>query len=182
MGEIIEQLYLALVSMLSLMFFGGLAFYITYTSNSRWREYELLYAAFEDRQPLAKKMAGMLRISQPGFRWGHLSGDIKSYSHPPVTVGVHPEGLSLSIVPPFRYGCRDLFLPFDKMTVEPAAWDLLDRAYGIQMEGVDGIEIVMFSNVMEWAAAKSEVLGLMLQRAELVRGLQKARGSAGPVV
>jgi hypothetical protein len=89
-------------------------------------------------------------------------------------LGLHTDGLSLTIVPPFRHGCRNLFLPFDKMTIEPAAWDLIDRAYGIRMEGVDGLEITMFSNIMEWAAENSEILGLMLQRAELVRGLQKA--------
>ncbi len=175
MGDIFEQVYMTIVSVLSLAFFGGLAFYIINASNSRWREYELLYAAIEPRQPIARKLAGAVRISQPGFRWGHLSGDLKSHRHPPVTVGVHPDGLSLSIVPPFKHGCRDLFLPFDKMTVEPAAWDLLDKEYGIRMEGVDGIEILMFSNVMEWAAERSQILGLMLQRAELVRGLAKSR-------
>jgi hypothetical protein len=174
MGEIFEQLYMALVSMLSLAFFGGLAFYIVHASNSRWREYELLYADIDPKPPLAKKLAGAIRISQPGFRWGHLSGDLKSNKHPPVIVGVHPGGLSLSIVPPFRAGCRDLFLPFDQMTVEPAAWDMLSSEYGIRMEGVDGIEIVMFANVLQWAAERSEVLALMLKRAELVRGLQRA--------
>lgn len=173
MSDIFEQLYLTLVSIISLAFFGGLAFYIIHASNSRWREYELLYAAIEPREPLAKKLAGMVRISQPGFRWGHLSGDLKSHRHPPVVVGVHPEGLSLSIVPPFKYGCRDLFLPFDNMTIEPAAWDLSNKDYGIRMEGVDGIEILMFANVLQWASQKSEILGLMLQRADLVRGLQK---------
>lgn len=174
MGDIFEQLYLTVVGMVSLGVFGGIAFTIMHASTSRWREYELLYAAIEPREPRAKKLAGMLRISQPGFRWGHLSGDMKSHRHPPVVVGVHDDGLSLSIVPPFRHGCRDLFLPFDQMTIEPAAWDLSPNEYGIQMEGVDGIEIVMFSNVMEWAAEKSEILTLMLQRAELVRGMQHA--------
>jgi hypothetical protein len=181
MGAVFEQLYMTIVSMLSLAFFGGLAFYIIHASNSRWREYEQLYAAFEPREPLAKKLAGMVRISQPGFRWGHLSGDLKSHRHPPVVVGVHREGLSLSIVPPFRYGCRDLFLPFDKMTVEPAAWDLSDSEYGIRMEGVDGIEILMFSNVLQWAAEKSEILELMLQRAELLRGLSSPANAPAPL-
>ena len=174
MGEFFEQAYMTFVSMLSLAFFGGVAFYIIHASNSRWREYELLYAVIEPRQPLAKKLAGMVRISQPGYRWGHLSGDLKSHRHPPVVVGVHHDGLTLSIAPPFKYGCRDLFLPFDKMTVEPAKWDMLHKEYGIQMEGVDGIEILMFSTIMEWAGEHSEILDLMLQRAELVRGLQKA--------
>ena len=174
MGDILEQLYMAVVTVISLAAVGGLAFYIMHASNSRWREYEQLYSAFEQREPLAKKLTGMVRISQPGFRWGHLSGDLKSHRHPPVVVGVYPDGLSLSIMPPFKYGCRDLFLPFDKMTVEPAAWDLLDKEYGIQMEGVDGIEILMFGNLMQWAAEKSEHLHLMLQCAELVRGLQRA--------
>jgi hypothetical protein len=170
---------MALISMLSLAFFGGLALYILHASNSRWREYELLYAAIEPRKPLAKKLAGMVRISQPGFCRGHLSGDLKSNWHPPVVVGVHLGGLGLSIAPPFKYGCRDLFLPFDKMTIEPASWDLLDKEYAIQMEGVDGIEILMFSAIMEWAAEQSEVLGLMLQRADLVRELSTPRaGSA----
>ena len=180
MGEILGQLYMALVSIVSLSVFGGLAFYIIHASNSRWREYEMLYAAFEPREPLAKKLAGMVRISQPGFRWGHLSGDLKSHRHPPVVVGVHHDGLSLSIVPPFRYGCRDLFLPFANMSVEPAAWDLSDKAYGIQMEGVEGIEILMFSNIMEWAAERSEILGLMLKRAELLRELSGRAASRAP--
>ena len=181
MGEVFEQLYMTLVSMLSLAFFGGLMFYIIHASNSRWREYEQLYAAFEPREPLAKKLAGPVRISQPGFRWGHLSGDLKSHRHPPVVVGVHHEGLSLSIVPPFRYGCRDLFLPFDKMTVEPAAWDLSNNDYGIRMEGVDGIEILVFSNVLQWAAEKSEILQLMLQRAELLRAISSPADGPAPV-
>lgn len=174
MGDIFEQLYLTVVGMVSLGVFGGIAFYIMHASTSRWREYELHFAAIEPREPMAKKLAGMLRISQPGFRWGHLSGDMKSHRYPPVVVGVHDDGLSLSIVPPFKHGCRDLFLPFDQMTIEPAAWDLSSNEYGIQMEGVDGIEIVMFSSVMQWAAEKSEILTLMVQRAELVRGLQRA--------
>lgn len=91
-------------------------------------------------------------------------------------VGVHHDGLSLSIVPPFGYGCRELFLPFDRMTIEPTAWDLLNKAYGIQMEGVDGIEIVMFDNIMKWAAEHSATLAAMLQRADLVRGFQQAKG------
>lgn len=174
MGDIIEQVYLAVVGMVSLGVFGGLAFYIMHASHSRWREFEPFYAAIEPREPMAKKLAGMLRVGPPGFRWGHLSGERKSERYPPVVLGVHPDGLSLTIVPPFRHGCRDLFLPFERMTVEPAAWDLSSSEYGIQMEGVNGLEIVMFSNVMQWAAEKSEVLDLMLQRAELVRGLQRA--------
>jgi len=174
MGEIIEQIYLALVGALSLTVFGGIALYIMSASYSRWREYERLYAVTTPRKPIAKQMTGAIRIAQPGARWGHLSGDLKSYRHPPVNVGVHCDGLTLSMVQPFRFGHRDLFLPFSKMTVEPAAWDTLSHEYGIQMEGVDGIEIVMFSNVMEWTAKHSEVLDLMLQRAEMVRDLERA--------
>ncbi len=174
MGEIIEQIYLAFVGALSLAVFGGIALYIMSASYSRWREYERRYAAISLPKRLAKRMAGAVRISQPGARWGHLSGDLKSYRHPPVHVGVHPEGLSLAMVQPFKFGHRDLFLPFSKMTVEPAAWDMLSNEYGIQMEDVDGIEILMFSNIMQWAAKHSEVLDLMLQRAEMVRGLENA--------
>lgn len=176
MGEFLEQAYMTLVSVLSLAFFGGVAFYIMHASTGRWRDYERLYAATKPCKPLAKKMTGMVRISQPGFRFGHLSGDLKSHRHPPVMVGIHDDGLSLSIVPPFKYGCRDLFLPFDQMTVEPASWDLLDNEYGVRMEGVEGIEILMFSNILQWAAERSEILGLMLQRAEVIRATSNPRG------
>jgi hypothetical protein len=174
MGAVLEQIYLTIVAILSLGGFLALAGYIIYASNSRWREYETLYAASGATKPLARNMTGMVRLSQPGYRWGHLSGDLKSHRHPPVFVGVHETGLSLSIMPPFKYGCRDLFLPFDKMTIEPAQWDFVKDAYGVQMNGVDGIEILMFSNILQWAATRSETLDLMLQRAELVRGMQRA--------
>lgn len=166
----IQQAYLIFMGIVSLAFFGWLACYIIYASNSRWREYEVHYADFELRQPLAQKLTGMVRISQPGFRWGHLSGDMKSHRHPPVIVSIHLDGLGLSIIPPFKHGCRALFLPFGNMTIEPASWDFTKDAYGIQMEGVDGIEIVMFPNILEWAAEKSATLSLMLRRAELLRG------------
>ncbi|WP_247270163.1 hypothetical protein [Qipengyuania sp. S6317L1] len=174
MGEIIEQIYLALVGALSLTVFGGIALYIMSASYSRWRDFERHYATTTLPKTLAKRMAGAVRISQPGARWGHLSGDLKSYRHPPVHVRVHKDGLSLSMVQPFKFGHRDLFLPFSKMTVEPAAWDMLSNEYGIQMKDVEGIEIVMFSNIMQWAAEHSEVLDLMLQRAEVVRDLERA--------
>jgi hypothetical protein len=174
MGEILHQLYMTLVSALSLAFFGGVAFYIMHASTGRWREYERLYLATGLPKPIARKMTGMVRISQPGFRFGHLSGDLKSHRHPPVMVGVYPDGLSLSIVPPFKYGCRDLFLPFARMTIEPAAWDLLHKEYGVRMEGVEGIEIMMFSNILQWAAEWSEILDLMLQRAEVLRRMRPA--------
>ena len=174
MGDILETVYMTAVSAVSLAFFIGVGGYIIYASNSRWREYEELYSAGLLGTPIGKKLTGMVRISQPGFRWGHLSGDIKSHRHPPVRVGVYPHGLSLSILPPFRYGCRDLFLPFDKMTVAPAKWDMLSHAYGVQMDGVDGIEILMFDNILRWAGSKCETLDLMLERADRVRAQQVA--------
>ncbi len=174
MGAVLEQIYLTIVAIVSLGGFLALAGYIIYASNSRWREYEALYAASGNKKPLARKMTGMVRISRPGYRWGHLSGDLKSHRHPPVFVGVLETGLSLSIVPPFKYGCRDLFLPFDKMTIEPARWDFLKNEYGVRMQGVDDIEILMFSNILQWAAQRSNTLDQMLQRAEQVRGMQRA--------
>jgi len=169
-GELFEQIYLAIVGLLSLAFFAALASRILHSSNSRWHEYEQRYAATETRVPIARKLAGAVRITQPGFRWGHLSGDLKSRRHPPVVVGVHQDGLSLSITPPFKHGCRDLFLPFGRMTIQPAAWDLSSDAYGVRMDGVDGIEIQMFSTVLHWAAERSDSLALMLHRADAMRG------------
>ncbi|MEL7320180.1 MAG: hypothetical protein AAFN04_16260 [Pseudomonadota bacterium] len=175
MGEIIEQAYLAFVGALSFAFFGAVAVYVMHAGLSRWREFETLYLQTEPRKPLARKMAGTLRFSKPGYRWGPLSGDLDANRrHPPVFVGVHRDGLTLSIVPPFKFGCRDLFLPFAKMTVVPAKWDLLSDEYAIRMDGVEGLEILMFSTIMEWAAQRSDVLALMLERAEHVRGLQAA--------
>lgn len=171
----LEQLYLIGVAIVSLGGFLALAGYIAYASNSRWREYEKLYAASgETQNPIARKLTGTVRLSRPGYRWGHLSGDTKSHRHPPVFVGVHEAGLSLSIMPPFKYGCRNLFLPFDKMTIEPAPMDLLSDEYGVRMKGIDGIEIVMFSNILQWAAQKSKALDLMLQQAELARPSHRA--------
>ena len=180
MGEIFEQAYLAVVGALSLAFFGGVAITIMQAGLSRWREFETLYLQTNPRQPLARKMAGTMRISKPGYRWGPLSGDHKANRrHPPVFVAVHEDGLALSIVPPFQFGCRDLFLPFAKMTVVPAKWDLLSDAYAIRMDGVEGLEILMFSNIMEWAAQRSDILALMLKRAELIRGMEKGVTMAG---
>ncbi|GMN04009.1 hypothetical protein [Erythrobacter sp. MTPC3] len=172
MGEIAETIYMSFVGAISLGFFMFVGGYIIYASNSRWREFESVYPARDTAKPMDHKITGMVRISQPGFRWGHLSGDLKSHRHPPVNVSVDEKGLTLSIVQPFKYGSGDLFLPFDEMTIEPAEWDLLKKAYGVQMERVEGVEILMFDNILEWAAERSEVLTLMLKRAELIRSLE----------
>ena len=72
-------------------------------------------------------------------------------------------------MPPFKYGCRDLFLPFAKMTVEPAPWTIGKGDYGLRMEGVEGIEIQAYSTTIDALAEHSEVLRLMVKRADLLR-------------
>lgn len=172
MGEVLETIYLGFVGVVSLALCLGVMAYIIFSSNSRWRDFETMYPARNAGEPIARKLSGMVRISRPGFRWGHLSGDLKSHRHPPVWFGVYDDGLSLSIMPPFKYGCRDLFLPFARMSVEPATWDWVTDAYGLQMEGVDDLEIVVFPNVLEWAGEKNRVLQSKLDRAEAVRTQQ----------
>lgn len=172
MGSILEQAYLALIGALSVGAAAALAGYIIHASHAGWRVYERLYRARDRAAPLASKMTGMIRISRPGVRWGDVSGRVPSHRYPPVMVGVHADGLTLSIAAPFRYGCHDLFLPFAAMRIAPANWDFMSDVYGVQMEGADGIEILMFPNILHWAAEKSELLGLMLRRADVVRRMQ----------
>lgn len=174
MGAILDQMYTTFVGALSLAFFGGVAFYIMYASQSRWYEFEELYARDETREPIARKLTGAVRLSHPGFRWGHLSGDLGSHRHPPVFVSVFEDGLRLSICPPFKYGCRDLFLPYAKMTIGRADWDTLSDQYALQMEGVDGFAILMFSNIVEWAAEHSEPLSRLVRRAQGVQAVPSA--------
>ena len=70
-----------------------------------------------------------------------------------------PAGLKL---PPFKYGCCDLFLPFEEVTIELVSWDFYSNAYGVRMGGIDGVEILMFPNILQWAAHRSEILDRML--------------------
>lgn len=174
MGSILEQAYVALVGVLSVGALAALAGYIIHASHAGWRVYERLYPARDGAEPLASKMTGMIRISRPGVRWGDVSGRVAAHRYPPVMVGVHADGLSLSIVAPFRYGNRDLFLPFAAMSIAPASWDFVSEVYGVQMEGADELEILMFPNILHWAAEKSDLLGLMLRRADVVRRMQAA--------
>ncbi|MDY7097554.1 MAG: hypothetical protein SXU28_05395 [Pseudomonadota bacterium] len=174
LGDIVETVYTSLVGAVSLVFFLGVAAYIMFESNSRWREFEGLYLARPSQKPASCKLTGAVRISQPGYRWGHLSGDLKSHRHPPVMVGIREDGLWLSIVPPFKYGCRDLFLPFDKMQISPTDWDLVSGTYGIRMQGVAGIEMLMFGNILKWAAKRAPALQEKLQQAEIERSGQAA--------
>lgn len=174
MGELFEQIYLAVVSVISIAVFFGIAAVITYASYARWRDLEVHYAATYLPAPLGKQLTGMIRIGEPGHRWCHESPDIKSRRHPPVTVGVYPEGLSLSVMPLFRRGCRDLFLPFDRMSIHPASWNLLTDEYGVRMKGVDHLEILLFSNVLHWAAERVPQLQAMIEQADAMREMETA--------
>lgn len=167
MGDLVEQIYMGTVSIVSLAGVFGVLYLIMRASNSRWREFERKYLARDLSEPLALVQAGAVRIAQPGFRFGHLSGDLKARVFPPARVGVYAEGLSVAIKPPFKYGCRDLFLPFKHMTIEPAPWTIGEVDYGVRMDGVEGIEIQFYSTTLKELAPASQMLELMLRRAEL---------------
>ena len=169
MGDMLESIYMTVVSTVSLVGMFFILYLIMRATTSRWREFEALYPARDAAKPVFTVKAGAIRIAQPGFRFGHLSGDLKSRVYPPVTFDLYAEGLSLSVMPPFKYGCRDLFLPFAKMTVEPAPWTIGKGDYGLRMEGVEGIEIQVYSTTIAALSEHSEVLRLMVKRADLLR-------------
>ena len=93
MGDMLESIYMTVVSTVSLVGMFFILYLIMRATTSRWREFEALYPARDAGKPVFTEKAGAIRIAQPGFRFGHLSGDLKSRVYPPVT------GLTFPVAP-----------------------------------------------------------------------------------
>ena len=142
------------------------AWFIKYHHQRDWRKFESRYIARDLPQPLASKMTGTARIARPGDVIGLPTKRNTPIVLPPVTVGTFPGGISLSIVWPFRYGCRELYLPFRDMEIHKARIGLVGDCYGLRMRGMEHHEIVLFGDVMRWVGERSPSLQIKLAGAK----------------
>ena len=162
----LEDLYMFVVSGLSLAFFAGVAFKIWNASGSNWRLFSSAYPLRAVGEPIATKVSGAARVGVPGKAWGVYSGDTKANHLPPVRLSLFEKGMMLSCWGPFHHGQPSMYLPFDEMRLRPAKMGLIE-CYGVQMRAVPNLAILLYDTLLEWAAEHSPDIASMLRRAAL---------------
>ncbi len=155
-----------MVTGLALAFFFGVAYRIMHNSGANWRQFSSAYPRRVHGDAIAKKASGAVRVGEPGRRWGVYSGDLKANHLPPVWVSVYEDGLLLSVYGFIHYGQPDMFLPFQDMRVHRAKMGLID-CYGVQMRRVPDLEVLLYDDIVEWAAGHAPALDAMIKRSAL---------------
>ena len=160
----LEQMYMTVVSGLSLAFFAGVAFKIWHASGSNWRRFSAAYPMRAVGEAIASKASGAARVGVPGKRWGVYSGDSKATHLPPVRISLFEDGMALAPYGPFHHGQPPMFLPFEEMRLRPAKMGLID-CYGVQMRRVPHLEVLLYKDVFKWAAVHCGKLSALIEDA-----------------
>nr|WP_137677878.1 hypothetical protein [Parerythrobacter lutipelagi] len=168
MEQVVEFIGLALRYSFSLALsvgvLGAILYPILQMHLAMWRKAAGPYAGAFERSGNPSKLAGAAAIAERGIRWG-MSTNQRQRVYPPVHVTVLPTGIGLQIMHPFRYGSKPLILPFSEMELASTKWALWGDPVAIRMKQLDGIDIILYREIMEWAAEQSPSIAAMMVKA-----------------
>jgi hypothetical protein len=126
--------------------FAGIFAMVQRTAAYRWRILASSYADGSRRPARAEKRLQKLTMFGPGRLFS---------SYMPVTVGIHEDGLSLRLLPPFSIFHTPLFVPFDDLQVKRSSWYLNAESFSLTPSRGNGIEIIIDGELFSWISSNS---------------------------
>lgn len=142
---------------IGLAVFAALMWWIARSHSHMWRRVAARYGG-KRRDPLARKVPETIVIAGriPGV------GDYRQYAG--ASVGIHRNGLSLSLVPPLNLMCSPLFLPFDRMELASTYWAMWPEPMAIRMAGLPDIDIIVGNDTVRWLREHSGAAPFRMDR------------------
>jgi hypothetical protein len=121
----------------SLIGFGvlfGLLFLSFYLQAKMWRALVACYGQAKQTPVLARKIPETIVISKSDdnilrFGWRQNYGNYNW-----TIISILKDGLLISSITPVNTICKDIYLPFDEMKIEPHPWMLWEEPYAISMD------------------------------------------------
>lgn len=169
MEQVVDFIALALWKSFSLALglavVGGLLYMVMQMHLAMWRRVAAIYAGTFERGQHPSKLAGAVAIAERGIRWGYTSNQ-RQRAYPPVRVTILPHAIGLQVVQPFGYGSKPLVLPFAEMELVSTKWALWGDPVAIRMKRTEGVDIILYRHIMEWAAEQSPRIAAMMVQAD----------------
>lgn len=169
MEQILDFIGTAIRMIMSLGIGAGVMVAILYPMYrlhvSMWERVAAEYQKDFDAKANPTKLFGAVAIAESGLRW-----PVKSNKHqrayPPVHVTLLPEGIGIRMSWLFSLGMKPLVLPFSEMELASTRWALWGHPVAIRMKGVEGVDIILYREALEWLADRSPVVAALMANAQ----------------
>lgn len=146
MGQVLSTAFAAFFGVLTLM---ACFVFINHLNLKRWKWFSDRLGRMQIPPPRHEKTLGLIVISDVPDRQLWSTG---YHAYPPVTFGLHPEGLSLRIRKPFGLGSVPIMLPIAGLRVGRTSWpDLAGDFVAISHAIVPDAYIIAYDTIIDWA-------------------------------
>lgn len=143
LAEIIEKVWLLSIG---ISVFVGSLYIIYFRDSYRWRYLGEFYQA-----PWLRPIE--TRYFQHAVMYGKGVAS-KSYNGL-LTIGVHEHGLALSVIPPFSFFHKPLFIPYSEIKGWQQFWYLNSKSYELEFLSAPDVKLVMPASQVKWLREKS---------------------------
>jgi hypothetical protein len=147
MSLIAELLEKAVLAGIGLGVAFGAAYLIYFRDAHFWR-----YLAENYQRPWQRPLA--IRRFQHAVAYG-IGPVSKSYNSI-LTIGLHDDGIALSVIPPFSFFHKPLFIPFADITGWKQIWYLNAKSFELGFAKAPEVKLVMPASQVEWIGAFSQ--------------------------
>lgn len=131
------------------VFFGLLYLSVNLQANM-WRSLVTHHGNFKYTPVIARKTPETIVISKAGYK-GLRLGWRQSYGlYSWTIISVLEDGLLISAIPPVNLVCKDIYLPFDVMNIEPHPWMLWQEPYAISIDKTSDIIVIIGQDTLQW--------------------------------
>ena len=137
----------------SLIGFGvlfGLLYLSVNLHAKMWRALAAHCGQSKQTLVLARKIPETIVISKSGYK-GLGVGWRQGYGlYSWTIISVLEDGLLISAIPPVNFVCKDIYLPFDGMTIERHPWMAWQEPYAISMDKATDLMIIIGQDTLQW--------------------------------
>lgn len=134
--------------------FFGLLYAIWKANARRWSRLAKEYGASEDHRAdanvYAKQTMQTVILVGGHVGWNSYKGI--------ATVSVTPDGIMLSLMPPFSIFHQPLLIPFRDSSVQPRRWYLFGTSYQYTLAKVDNVQIIVCDDLQGWIETQAASL------------------------
>ena len=111
-------------------------------SAFRWEHLAARYAGEMSAPPLAEKHMQTVILKGAGIAYNHHGGI--------ATVSITEAALAIRLLPPWSIFHAPLVIPFDDITVSPAAWYAVGESYKLNFANAPEIDVIITGELLNW--------------------------------
>lgn len=129
---------------------AGLLYFALRTASHFWHATAQDYAGRAGTPRIARKFPESIIITSRVRDRGTDNRHWALRVFTPVVIGIHDDGLELSMIAPFNAMCAPLFLPISEMEMTETWWALWPQPAAIRMKRAPEIDIIVSREVARW--------------------------------